>query len=194
YETFSNNIKELGDDSNKNTKKSYYVYKLHESFLELVKQNENKVTTILEKFAKEIEYLKQEQHDLCIRGKIKKDWAIGLAFIPVVNIIACPILGVQANSDFYATLEKMNNILFVVKAADIVKNTLNVAIVNFITAITKITSFFALLTHELKTIAERHVNEEIKTYHFEIIKSKSSEIVDSCRYFVSKIPDCKTDL
>ncbi|CAG8856028.1 15946_t:CDS:2, partial [Gigaspora margarita] len=165
YETFSNNIKKLDDNLNKNTKKSYYVYKLHESFLELVKQNENKVTTILEKFTKEIEYLKQEQHDLCIRDKIKKDWAIGLAFIP-------------ANSDFYATLEKMNNILFVVKAADIIKNILNFAIVNFITAITKIT-FYALLTHELKTIAERHVNEEIKTYHFEIIKSKSSEIVDS---------------
>lgn len=104
----------------------------------------------------------------------------------------------------HAKAEQMRNEAIAAKAesqlclaaCDSVKNHLVPALANFVQAMTEISGFFNVLTHDVKDFADtgEKALEERKKTHWRILKAKGKRIQDSCSTFLFVAPDFISDL
>lgn len=192
FEKFKEYIEDLANEADKNVEVCNYTVELHTSLLTDLKTSKNKALVVLGELSIETQRLEEKMNELKKRHKAASAWAISLAFVPYVNVIASPIVGYVAHNakvDAIAAGEER----FLSAAAKCIEESLIVSVEKFIEAITEIAGFFNVLATELKELREDFQGPPSKM-HYDRSKSKGPAIVSSCDSFIKIIPTCKAEL
>lgn len=135
FDEFKEVVHELTKEAEENFKFSKYVLELHKAVYTEFKKLEEQAKIVLSDLQMETRRYEAELNKLRRRVR-KKVWlALGLAYIPIVNIIALPIVASEQegiNAKKIAISEKKE---LAVAAAKAIKETLVESIKEFITAI-----------------------------------------------------------
>ena len=122
---------------------------------------------------------------------VKLRWAIVLALIPVVNVIAGPIIYMNGRKSVINAIAESEEELLTVAAAEAIKGPLIMSITTLISSFNNIAKFFIILTDELNNIDN---DDELKKAHYNIMKNKCLKIIDACNYYFSQIPAAMANL
>jgi hypothetical protein len=165
--------------------------KVHDSFLVTLKKREDKAKELCGKFVNLQAQYDKEISKLRKRANTNFGWAVGLSFIPIVGMIASPILFKAGCSDISEAVAKggQQNIMYA--ASKSVSNTLMPALENFIEGLDRIAGFFNIMHNELRSFDDRL--EDRKRLHYMMLRSKAREIKAGCRAFHGAIPSVRTD-
>ncbi|GET04021.1 hypothetical protein GLOIN_2v1782310 [Rhizophagus clarus] len=144
FEQFVYDIVDLADEANQRVQLSRFTAELHKSIL-------------------------VGEQELCKTARTNYIWAFSLAFVPIVNVIATPILFSRAES--------------AIRKAAAVSCEGDIAV-----AASRVID---VLTNELNMLVEDH-HQEVP--HYIKIQSKAKIIIDACQLYMSRIPDCETNL
>ncbi len=132
-------------------------------------------------------------------AKAKYNWALALAFIPGVNLIACPFLKLSANEDTAMAIAKTAQLNIHEAAALAVSETLIPALSNFIEGLDKAVRLFENMEIQLKSFGEEGEDskgsekESHKKIHYKIMREKAKKINPSCYSFYAALPGVRTD-
>jgi len=141
----------------------------------------------------------KKKKELLKSADVKLNWAIGLALLPGVNAIACPILYEKGNMDIKNAIAESEEGLLTVAAAETIKGPLITSLTNLVSTFEYISEFYITLTDELKSIYEsikESINDgnNLEEVHYERMKKKGPIIKMACRTYLSKMPDVVTNL
>jgi len=165
---------------------------LHNFLLTDLKKRADEASKVLLELGLEAELFAEEKKRLKKKAKKAGWWAAGLAFVPYVNMVATPVLGVWALSMKKDATSAGKKSLLVVEAADCIKDSLIQSIENLTESMSKIAGFFQVLSSDL-TMLNKDQSDKPKILYYKRIKKKSEDIVGSCHSFISTIPECKAN-
>jgi len=163
-----------------------------------LKKRQDDATTLMSEMTDlSAEYEKKAQ-ELQESAESKNAWAIRLLFVPLVNVIATPLLKVSARRDLVTSVGKKKEAEIQIAAAGVVKNTLVKALSNFLEGLDAFARFFAVIHEELETFRNRGENakdaEQHKLLHFNKMSKKASKIMGRCEIFFAVLPSIRSDL
>jgi len=174
------------------------LVEIHQGIITELKKRRDGATTLMSEMTDlSAEYEKKAQK-LQESADYKNAWAIGLLFVPVVNVLAYPLLRRSAFGDLVVSDEQRTEAEIQIAAAGVVKKTLVPALSKFIDGLQEFASFFAVIHEELETFRNRGENakdaEQYKLLHFNIMSKKASKIMGSCVKFFAVLPSIRSDL
>lgn len=194
FEEFIEDLPNLAEEANNYVNVCKYTLELHEAILTDFKIAKDSATKIIKQMDLETQWLEWRQQSLVDASEKNFGWAGILFFVPGVNLIATPILiakGIKKDEEAIAAAEEVS---LVYKAVQVIESSLVPSIDEFIKSLAAICGFFNILANELTILAENHHQENTRRTHYKKIKAKADEIVKACRYYMSQIPDCETNL
>ena len=171
------------------------LVKMHEDILVPLKKRKDQALIIVKEMKDlqaEFEKKKKELED---SAETKRAWAIGLAFVPFVNMIATPVLGAAADSDLAEAIAKGSEARVQGAAAVTVSETLIPALEAFIDGIKKAAGFFSVMEHELRKFegkAEKGVKDP-KPLYYKVMNKEARDMKSICQAFYAVLPDVRTD-
>ncbi|CAH3033920.1 unnamed protein product [Pocillopora meandrina] len=171
------------------------LLQMHEDILVPLKEREDQARVIIEELKHLQEEFERKKKELEDMAGTKRSWAIGLAFIPFVNLIASPMLSAAAESDLADAVAKGCEAKIQEAAAITVSNTLIPALRGFIDGISNAAAFFAVMEQELKKFegkAEKSKSDSKKLY-FKVMKAQARDMKSLCQGFYAVIPAVRTD-
>ncbi|CAG8758014.1 4730_t:CDS:1 [Gigaspora margarita] len=175
----------------KNAHKHYlmacHAKQLHMKILEYFKKEQDKTTVILRQQDLVYQHYKRRADYLQTHAERRYNWAIALAFFPVVNLIACPILKIKGDEAKAHANWCEEKAAFKFAVIEVIRDVLIKSLDNFTNTLESITKFFQIIEYDL----ERLTNVE---QHYKIIKNKANEIKESCQNYTACIPARLTDL
>lgn len=142
------------------------------------------------------ERFERRKRELEDTASTKRGWAIGLAFVPFVNLIASPVLASSADSDFTEAAENGAKAEIQEATALKVSRKLIPALQDFVTGIGKAAGFFSVMEQELRKFegkAERG-QETQKRLHYITMKHEAEEIKSLCQVFNAALPRLTNEL
>lgn len=166
----------------------------HEEFLVRLKARQDKAREIQAEMKDLKEDYKKRKRELKNKASTKRDWAIALAFVPIVNLVATPVLLSSAGKDdeeawWNGTQENGMEI-----AAIKIDLTLIPALETFINGFAKASGFFSVTEQEMIKFqgkAEKSI-EERKFHHYKLMKTEAQEIKSLCQAFEKILPQVST--
>ena len=126
----------------------------------------------------------------------KRSWAIGLAFVPIVNLFATPALLDSAGKDDYGSGWNGTQEDKMERAAIKIGQTLIPALEAFINGLAKAAGFFSVTEQEIFKFqgnAEKGMEEQ-KFLHYKLMKTEAQEIKSLCQAFKEVLPKVNDDL
>ena len=194
------NLTDILNEAQKYKKKAKTVKFLHERLLEDLKPKEAEAAEIILEFEDlEIRY-QEEKKRLEELAERSKRWAIALLFIPVVNVIAFPMVFAKAKEYVAQATASANNELMVVNATHVIRDVLCISLQNFIKGLAEVAGFFEVLTEDIKaflaegdTAAAIQDRKDKMSRHYLLMKSRSEEMRSACNGFMMNIPHVRTD-
>lgn len=149
---------------------------------------------------KESEHLKRaydrKKTELEDAASNKQHWAIGLAFVPLVNLIATPALAYSAASDIEEATRQGTLARVQGQTARKVSGTLIPALNDIVAGVSKAAGFFSVMEQELKKLegkAEKGKDTR-KFLHYMVMKKEAKDMKSICRDFHSALPDVQKNL
>ena len=168
------------------------VVEMHQDMITPLKKRKDEADIIMTEFKDLQREFDKERQKLEAKAKTKTGWAIALAFIPGVNVIATPLLADSAEEDVAKAIAKKAESEIHEAAALIVANTLIPALSNFISGLEKAAGFFEVMETELKSY-EEDSSEPPKRLHYKRISNDAKEIKSLCQAFYAVLPAVRTD-
>lgn len=151
------------------------------------------LVTELEDLERSYERKKRELEDT---AATKRGWAIGLAFVPVVNLVATPALACSAESDIEEAARQGALAADQKVAARKVSGQLIPALRDFVAGVTKAAGFFSVMEQEFRKFegkAEKG-NDYRKFLHYKVMKKEARDMKSICRVFNVALPEVQRDL
>ena len=170
------------------------LLKMHEDILVPLKEREDQARVIVKELKHLQEEFERKKKELESKAGTKRSWAVGLAFVPVLNVASIPLLA-AAESDMADAVAKGCEAKVQEAAAITVSNTLIPALKGFISGISKAAGFFAVMEQELKKFevkAEKSKSDSKKLY-FKVMKAQARDMKSLCQGFYAVIPEVRTD-
>ncbi len=143
------------------------------------KNNEDEVIKILEQLKLKIKEYEWKKNQLLKSADVKFNWAIGLALIPVVNVIAGLILYMKGSENIENAIVESKEELLMIAATETIKGPLIMSVTNLVNTFHYIAKFFIALTDEFDSIDD---DDKLKTMHYNRMRVKSLEIIKACCY------------
>ena len=168
------------------------LLKMHEDILVPLKEREDQARVIVEEFKHLQGEFERKKKELESKADTKRSWAVGLAFVPFVNVIASPVLLAVAESDMADAVAKGCEAKVQEAAAITVSNTLIPALKGFISGISKAAGFFSVMENELRKFSDKSDRDK-KKLHFKVMKTQARDIKSLCQGFYAVIPEVRTD-
>ena len=168
---------------------------MHEDILVPLKKRKDQALIIVKEMKDlqaEFEKKKKELED---SAKTKRAWAIGLAFVPFLNVITTPVLTAAFQSDLVESVAKGCQAQIQEAAAVTVSGTLIPALEAFTDGIRKAASFFSIMENELRKFegkAEKGVNNP-KLLYYKVMNKEARDMKSICQAFYAVLPDVRTD-
>lgn len=171
---------------------------IHEDIITQLKKRQDDAKILLSEMKDLSAEYEKKAKELEKKAKTKNSWAIGLAFVPFVNIVATPILGAAANIDLVEAVAKKKEADIQVVATAVVRDTLVPALSQFVNGLQDIAGFFAVIHQELETFQSKGEKakdaDEPKRIHYNTMKGKANRIMSGCNGFFAVLPSIRTDL
>jgi len=173
-----------------------YVAQAYKYMQADVKTQEDLAQGVLGKMSLEEQKFLAEEERLRSNSQTKNGWAIALAFIPFVNMIATPLLVSSSDADLKQAIVAKTEAEMVVAATRVVKNVLIPAIMDFAEVMSLIAGFFNVVTYEVQDFNDcaSDAMEEKKKRHFLLLNRKAVTIQNKCSRFIAMAPDFESDL
>lgn len=171
------------------------LLKIHEDILVPLKEREDQARVIVKELKHLQEEFERKKKELESKASTKRSWAVGLAFVPFINVIASPMLLAAAESDLADAVAKGCEAKIREAAAITVSNTLIPALKEFISGISKTAGFFSVMEQELKRFegkAEKSGSGSKKLY-YRVMKTQAKDMKTLCQGFFAVIPEVRTD-
>ena len=151
------------------------LLQMHEDILVPLKEKEDQARLTI----KELKHLQREierkRKELEEKAGSERSWAVGLAFVPIVNMIVSPLSLAAAEEDLAESVAKgcEAQIQEVVAA---VSNTLIPALKGFISGISRAAGLFSVMEQELKKFegkAEKSIDDG-KNMYYKVMKAQAT--------------------
>jgi hypothetical protein len=193
YEEWCEMLPDILEETTTYKELAQTVKGMYEGMIVPLKRRQDEAKIIMTEFTDlQREYEKQKE-ELEAKGETKKSWAIALAFVPYVNVIATPLLALSANDDLAKAVAKQAESEIQATAALVVKSTLIPALTNFIEGLTKAAGFFQVMETELQSFQEKSGIESPKKLHYMRIRNEAKELKSLCQAFHAVLPAVRTD-
>ena len=195
YEEWRGMLSDILEETTGHRELCQTLLQMHEDILVPLKERQDQALVIIEELKHLQEEFKRKKKELEDMAGTKRSWAIGLAFIPFVNLIASPILSASAESDLADAVAKGCEAKVQEAAAIAVRYTLIPALKGFIDGISSAAAFFAVMEQELKKFegkAEKSKSDS-KELYYKIMKAQASDMKSLCQGFYAVIPEVRTD-
>jgi hypothetical protein len=127
-------------------------------------------------------------------AKTKKSWKIRLAFVPGVNVIACPLLHFYQSKDQRQALAHKLESRAHEAAVRAFEESLIPTQQSFVDGLLGIAVFFQKREGDLRSIQEHGADEFLKEEHYEMIRNKVDRIQECYENFHDALPDIRTDI
>ena len=171
------------------------LLKTHEDVLVTLKKREDQARVIMTELKDLKMEFEKKKEELEAKAATERAWAIGLAFIPILNVIASPILNAVAESNLAEAIAKGSEAKVQEGAVVAVSETLIPALTRFISGISAAASFFSVMEQELKKFegkAEQSKSDSKKLY-YKVMKAQARDMKSLCQDFFAVIPLVRTD-
>jgi len=171
------------------------LVKIHEHILVPLKKRQDEANVVLREFKELQQEFEKKKEEFEERAATKRGWAIGLAFVPGVNVIATPLLFYSAESDAVEAVAKGAESRIQEAASLTVGKTLIPALESFVGGLDKAAGFFSIVENELKKFeGKAHKSQETpKRLHYTMMKKEAKEMKAICRDFYAMLPAVRTD-
>jgi len=175
---------------------------LHENLVAKFKKHEDNLDATIEGMEAAAKHYGKLMKELKEKADSAKGWAIGLAFVPVVGLIASPILAKQAVDLVKKYSAEEQNNLARVAACETAKTGMLPALEAITEGLSTIQSFFGCLKQELavfalggeNALAMKKNGESPSKRHFKKTRKKGEAIDKTCQLFAKNIEPVKSDL
>lgn len=168
------------------------LLQMHEDILVRLKRRQGEAKLV----AREMRDLKNEyerkKKELEDTASTKQGWAIGLAFVPFVNLVASPALAAAASSDLHEAAANGALAANQEAAALTLSSTLIPALEDFINGIRMAAGFFSVMEQELRKFEGK--GETAKRLHYHVMKVEAADMKSSCLAFRAILPHVRNDL
>ena len=158
-------------------KRSETLRQMYEDTLTPLKQRQDYVRLVVTELKELKDEFEREKRELEDTASTKRGWAIGLAFVPFVNLIATPALASSAQSDIDKAVTNGAQAAIQEAAARKVSDTMLPALQAFVSGITKAAGFFSVMEQELRKFegkAEKGKDTQ-KRLHYRVMKLEAGE-------------------
>ena len=167
----------------------------HEAELVPLKQRQDKAKVMVQ----ELENLEKEYQKEVARLEAdaaeSRGWAIGLSWIPIVNVIATPLLLADASSVSKKAAAAREDCKVILYTTGVTSHTLIPALGHFIDGLSVVAGFFEVILQELTSFKEKgaKANDYPKMLHYSMMKKKAVEIKGCCQGFYAVLPGVHAD-
>ena len=195
YEEWKVNLKDILEEVHSYQQLCQALVKMHEEVMVPLKQRQDQAKLVMKEFQELTKEFERKKEELKSKGSNKRDWALGLFFVPIVNLIACPILSSLANEDLANAVAKGAEARVQEAAAITVSHTLIPALQCFIEGLSAAAGFFSVMEQELAKFegkAEKSM-ENRKKLHYTMMKKEAKDMKDICQSFYAVLPSVRTD-
>jgi len=170
---------------------------IHQRLLTNLKEREDVAIVVTEKLSNLAVKYEGDVEKLRASAESYNDWAAGLALLPIVNIIACPILKSYANSEAAEAVAKKTESEIHFAVAKSVTEVLIPALRKFIDGLESIAGFFEVVHQELSSFEKRgnSAKEASKPMilHYKMMNETADGIINDCKGLYSVLPSIRTD-
>ena len=172
YEEWSENLKDILEEVVGYRQLCEALVKMHEEVMVPLKQRQDQAKLVMKEFQELTKEFEKKQAELESKASTKQDWALGLAFVPFVNVIASPILLSSADEDLADAVAKGAEARVQEAASFTVSHTLIPALQCFIEGLSAAAGFFSVMEQELTKLEGKAGKslENPKKLHYKIMK------------------------
>jgi len=169
---------------------------MHTAMNSHFKRHQDRMDKILSKFELQKRHLDEKIENLRKRARTKENWALGLAFIPGVSLIATPILAKQADAYYKEAQAAQEEKQLIVNATHVLRAVLATALSNYVEAMNIYASTFQLIAGEIKGFMKNLHNyrETEKDAFFLMCSVKGKAVKQACEIYISKVTDAEANL
>ena len=169
---------------------------MHHDILVTLKEREDEAKIVMTEFKNLQSKFEEMTKEFEGMANLRYKWAYILAFIPGVNLIACPLLKLSAEGHTAQALAKTAESETLGAAALLVfSKTLVPALTNFTDGLSKAAGFFEIMGQELKSFTETGEAslKERQMVHYKIMQVKAKNIQPCAHEFYASLPAVRTD-
>ena len=168
---------------------------MHDGILVTLKEREDEAKIVMTEFKNLQSKFEEMTREFEGKASLRYKCAYILAFIPGVNIIACPLLKLSAQGHTAQALAKTAESETLGAAALLVSETLVPALSHFIEGLSKAAGFFQIMEEELESFKKRGEASCVKReeVHYKMMKCKAKKIQPSAHQFYASLPAVRTD-
>ncbi|XP_054760962.2 uncharacterized protein LOC129267259 [Lytechinus pictus] len=171
------------------------LVKMHEDVLVPLKKRQDEATVIVKSLQNLQEVYDKKRKELESSSSMKNAWAIGLLFVPFINVIAVPLLAVSASTDLAEAVATGEEGDIQARAAIAIKECLVPALKNLIDGLEAAAGFFSVMENELAKF-EGKANEALENklmLHYKLMKKEAEKMDGLCMKFHAVLPAVRTD-
>ena len=171
------------------------LLKMHEDIMVPLKKRRDSAKIMINEFKDLTEIYQRQSKDLEEKAIYKREWARSLLYLPVINLVACPLFYVSASVDFVESLAKSKQAEITEAASITVAEALIPALEEFMTGLRKAGAFFSVMEQELRKCeskAEKAKSEPKKLY-YKVMNKQAKDMKSICQVFYAVLPDVRTD-
>ena len=174
------------------------VITIHKDILtELKKRQDDAKLLVNEMEGLSADYEKRYE-ELKAKAETKMKWALALAFVPYVNVVAAPMLTIAAQSDLVSSTASKKESEIQFAAAKVASESLIPALAKFIEGLEDIAGFFAVTHQELEAFQDKGgqamESGSPQRLHYTTMKGKAGRMMAGCSKFFAILPSVSTDL
>ncbi|XP_028399618.1 uncharacterized protein LOC114523011 [Dendronephthya gigantea] len=195
FEEWGETLPEILEETRVHKKLAHEMLEKYEKLMVPLKKREDEARVIMKEFKDlQRDYICQKQ-ELEAKAQKKRRWAYGLAFIPGVNLIASPWLGLSSKGD----KSKANSKMVLSKASGAsaltVAETLLPALTSFVEDLRNAAKFFSTIEQELQSFEGRAKKSETfrKRLHYKAMCNAAKTMKFNCRSFYNVLPSVLND-
>ena len=195
YEEWCEMLPDILEETTSHKELAQTVLTMHEDLIAPLKKREDEAKIIMLEFTDlQAEYEKDRQR-LESKAKLQIGWAAALEYIPVVSLIAVPLLNMAAEGFKVKAIAKQAESDVQGAAALVVAETLMPALSNFIAGLTRAAGFFQIMEMEMKSFVETTSKsaDSPKQLHYKRVKNEAKDLKSLCQVFYAVLPDVRTN-
>ncbi|XP_065065774.1 uncharacterized protein LOC135691742 [Rhopilema esculentum] len=190
-------IKDITEEAEAHKEACKVLVKIHEEMLTTLKKRKDEAGVIVIELRDLTAEYERKAKELQDSASTENAWAIGLAFVPFVGVIASPILFGLVRRDLAEATAKKKETEIQYAVSRVVTDVLVPALGNFIDGLEHVAGFFEILHQELTSFQQKGERAEgagsPKVMHYKTMRSKAKEISGGCRGFFAILPSVRTD-
>lgn len=195
YDDWCDNLENIIEDVKSYKSCCKEVVKLHEDIMVPLKKREDEAKIITKEFEQLSALYERQKEDIEYYEHANYVWGWALSWVPVVNLIATPILLSKSNVNTAEVIAKGAQLEVNEAAIFTVSEVMVPALKHFIDGLNAAAGFFSIIENELNSIqgkAEKGA-ESPKKLHYTMMKNKANDIKGYCQGFYAMIPQVRTD-